>query len=159
MQLGNWSTAFFTLAIAVHTFNSLVLRIRQPTICRNCTVFLGWATAFTAGIWNHWKIRHVSSHMIGTSCSSCGFEAIRIWPYRSDMRLQTSLSKSEIPSSHFASNYVPSSPFDFSKPVHRSLSAPSFLLPCTPLLSSSYAVHCRSKVASNLQSTPPSDGQ
>lgn len=49
-QLGNWSTAYFTVAIAVHTFNSLVLRVRQSGIICNVTMVVGWVIAFVAGV-------------------------------------------------------------------------------------------------------------
>ncbi|PFH53117.1 hypothetical protein AMATHDRAFT_73644 [Amanita thiersii Skay4041] len=49
-QIGNWSTAFFTLSIAIHTFNSLVLRIRQsPFVCAS-TIILGWVISIIAAL-------------------------------------------------------------------------------------------------------------
>jgi hypothetical protein len=45
MQLGSWATAYFTVTIAVHTFNSLVLKRRQSIIVSAVTICLGWITA------------------------------------------------------------------------------------------------------------------
>ncbi|KAF9466546.1 hypothetical protein BDZ94DRAFT_1306142 [Collybia nuda] len=45
MQLGNWSTGYFTVTIAVHTFNSLVLRRRQSALICGSAITVGWITA------------------------------------------------------------------------------------------------------------------
>ncbi|KAF8624523.1 hypothetical protein AX15_005835 [Amanita polypyramis BW_CC] len=50
MQLGNWSTAFFTVAIALHTFNSLVLRVRQSLFICGVTILFGWISAVVAAL-------------------------------------------------------------------------------------------------------------
>ncbi|KAF8896203.1 hypothetical protein BD779DRAFT_567214 [Infundibulicybe gibba] len=50
MQTGNWGTAFFTVTIAIHTFNSLVLRRRQSTIVWTTTVALGWTMSILLAI-------------------------------------------------------------------------------------------------------------
>ncbi|TFK27154.1 hypothetical protein FA15DRAFT_666648 [Coprinopsis marcescibilis] len=42
MQLGTWSSAIFTMSIAVHTFNSLVLKRKQSVILSRCTISIGW---------------------------------------------------------------------------------------------------------------------
>lgn len=44
-QMGNWATAYFTVTIAVHTFNSLVLRKRQSILICATTISLGWILA------------------------------------------------------------------------------------------------------------------
>lgn len=49
MQLGNWSTAYFTVSIAVHTFNSLVLRKRQSALVCGISISVGWITAGILG--------------------------------------------------------------------------------------------------------------
>lgn len=49
MQLGNWSTAYFTVTIAVHTFNSLVLRKRQSALVCAAAISVGWITAAILG--------------------------------------------------------------------------------------------------------------
>ncbi|KAF8072018.1 hypothetical protein FPV67DRAFT_913986 [Lyophyllum atratum] len=45
MQIGNWSTAYFTVSIAVHTFNSLVLQRRQSVLVAGITISIGWISA------------------------------------------------------------------------------------------------------------------
>ncbi|KAJ7583629.1 hypothetical protein C8J56DRAFT_954567 [Mycena floridula] len=42
MQFGNISTAYFTLTIGIHTFNSLVLRKRHSIVVYGTVVALGW---------------------------------------------------------------------------------------------------------------------
>lgn len=49
MQVGNWASAYFTVAIAVHTFNSLVLKRRQSILISLPSIIIGWAIAATAG--------------------------------------------------------------------------------------------------------------
>ncbi|KIL64263.1 hypothetical protein M378DRAFT_41761, partial [Amanita muscaria Koide BX008] len=66
-QLGNWSTAYFTVAIAVHTFNSLVLRVRQSGIICNVTMVVGWVIAFVAGM------ILFNSKLYGPSLVTCDF--------------------------------------------------------------------------------------
>ncbi|ESK86602.1 hypothetical protein Moror_9746 [Moniliophthora roreri MCA 2997] len=45
MQFGNVATAYFTVAIGIHTFNSLVLRKRQSVFIYAPAIFLGWSLA------------------------------------------------------------------------------------------------------------------
>ncbi|KAG6850701.1 hypothetical protein H0H93_009859 [Arthromyces matolae] len=49
MQLGNWAIAYFTVAIAIHTFNSLVMRIRQSSIVSGIAITAGWILAVLVG--------------------------------------------------------------------------------------------------------------
>ncbi|KAJ3758529.1 hypothetical protein EV360DRAFT_25361, partial [Lentinula raphanica] len=49
MQVGNIGTAYFTVAIAFHTFNSLVLRKRQSFYVYGPTIVLGWAISLVLG--------------------------------------------------------------------------------------------------------------
>lgn len=42
MQIGNFSSGYFTIAIAVHTFNSLALKMRQSAIICRTTISIGW---------------------------------------------------------------------------------------------------------------------
>lgn len=42
MQFGTFSTAFFTVSIAVHTFKTLVLRKRQSKLIAWITITIGW---------------------------------------------------------------------------------------------------------------------
>ena len=45
MQFGNIATAYFTLAIAIHTLASLVFRKRQGPAVFLAAVTIGWAAA------------------------------------------------------------------------------------------------------------------
>jgi hypothetical protein len=49
MQVGNWSSAYFTVAIAIHTLNSLVLKMRQSVFISLPTMVIGWVIAGVAG--------------------------------------------------------------------------------------------------------------
>ncbi|KAJ4480069.1 hypothetical protein J3R30DRAFT_3701261 [Lentinula aciculospora] len=49
MQVGNIATAYFTVAIAFHTFNSLVLRKRQSIYVYGPTIVLGWTVSLFLG--------------------------------------------------------------------------------------------------------------
>lgn len=49
MQIGNFSTGYFTIAIVVHTFNSLVMRMRQSAIISRTTITIGWVLAGLIG--------------------------------------------------------------------------------------------------------------
>jgi len=42
MQIGNFAAGYFTVSIAVHTFNSLVLRKRQSAFICRTTILIGW---------------------------------------------------------------------------------------------------------------------
>lgn len=45
MQFGNVSLAYFTAAISLHTFNSLVLRNRQSVAVYSVAILFGWIVA------------------------------------------------------------------------------------------------------------------
>lgn len=49
MIIGDFASAYFTAVIAIHTFNSLVLRYKQPVWVNVAIVTVGWALAFAAG--------------------------------------------------------------------------------------------------------------
>lgn len=49
MQTGNWASAYFTVAIAIHTLNSLVLKKRQSIFISLPTMIIGWTIAVIAG--------------------------------------------------------------------------------------------------------------
>jgi hypothetical protein len=49
MGIGDAGAAYFTATIAVHTFNSLVLRYKQPVWVIAATVGLGWTAALATG--------------------------------------------------------------------------------------------------------------
>jgi len=54
MQIGNWGTAFFTVSIAVHTFNSLVLKRRQSAWSPMIVMGIGWTLAIIAAFIPFW---------------------------------------------------------------------------------------------------------
>ncbi|KAG2017824.1 hypothetical protein CC2G_007299 [Coprinopsis cinerea AmutBmut pab1-1] len=43
LQLGTWASGYFTVAIAIHTFNTLVLRRKQSVITSRSAISVGWA--------------------------------------------------------------------------------------------------------------------
>lgn len=51
MQIATWGAGYFTVAIAIHTFNSLVLRRRQFVIICRSWMCAGWILAFLMGEW------------------------------------------------------------------------------------------------------------
>jgi len=50
MQLGNWATAYFTTAIAIHTCRSLVFRIPQKAWVGSAVMVMGWLSALIVGV-------------------------------------------------------------------------------------------------------------
>ena len=49
MQLGNCATAYFTVAIAFHSFASLGLRIRHSAVIGTVTITAGWVGSVLLG--------------------------------------------------------------------------------------------------------------
>jgi hypothetical protein len=50
MSMGNIAGAYFTVAIAIHTFNSLVLRFRQSAWIGILVISIGWAVALSVSL-------------------------------------------------------------------------------------------------------------
>ncbi|EIN09831.1 hypothetical protein PUNSTDRAFT_86319 [Punctularia strigosozonata HHB-11173 SS5] len=50
MGVGDFGSAYFTALVAVHTFNSLVLRYKQPVWVNIAAVTFGWAGALAVGV-------------------------------------------------------------------------------------------------------------
>lgn len=50
MQLGNLSTAYFTITIGLHTFNSLVLRKRHSAVVYGIVIAFGWIMSASIGL-------------------------------------------------------------------------------------------------------------
>ncbi|KAF9266590.1 hypothetical protein L218DRAFT_896735 [Marasmius fiardii PR-910] len=73
MQFGNIATAYFTVAIGVHTFNSLVLRKRQSVFIYAPTIFLGWALALVVAVL---PIMVDMGNVYGVSGLACGVKMI-----------------------------------------------------------------------------------
>jgi len=49
-QIGQFGTFFFIVTMGVHTFNTLVLRNRQPQWLGPVVTFIGWASAIVIGL-------------------------------------------------------------------------------------------------------------
>lgn len=69
MQFGNIATAYFTVAIGIHTFNSLVLRKRQSIFVLAPAIFLGWSLAVVLAIL---PVMIGMGNVYGVSGLSCG---------------------------------------------------------------------------------------
>jgi len=50
MQIASCGAAYFTVTIALHTFSSLVLRMRQSVIHCRSTIIIGWIFAVSVGL-------------------------------------------------------------------------------------------------------------
>jgi hypothetical protein len=49
MQIGNWSTCFFSIAIGIHTCNSLVFRLYQISYLSIVVTASGWIMSLVIG--------------------------------------------------------------------------------------------------------------
>ncbi|KAH7884684.1 hypothetical protein F5I97DRAFT_2064169 [Phlebopus sp. FC_14] len=67
MQIGVWTTCYFTVAIGLHTCNSLVFRVRQVRWLGSAVNAVGWITAFIAALA---PLHH--SNAYGPNGISCG---------------------------------------------------------------------------------------
>lgn len=65
MQIGNWSTCFFSIAIGIHTCNSLVFRLYQISYLSIVVIAFGWIMSLVIGKW-----RYNSNRVDIISCSS-----------------------------------------------------------------------------------------
>jgi hypothetical protein len=85
MQIGNWATGYFTVAIAVHTCISLVFRIPQKAWVGPAVMVMGWLSALAVG--KLVDVRVFSEHII-SSCYDrrCPFKNGR-FPERLDLWL------------------------------------------------------------------------
>lgn len=72
MQIGNIATAYFTVAIAFHTFNSLVLRKKQSIYVYGPTIFIGWSVSLVLAFLP--LIRNMGA-VYGPSGLACGVRA------------------------------------------------------------------------------------
>ncbi|EIW84202.1 hypothetical protein CONPUDRAFT_29572, partial [Coniophora puteana RWD-64-598 SS2] len=50
MQIGTWATSYFTIAIALHTCNSLIFGVARTRWLSRVVISLGWAISIVAGI-------------------------------------------------------------------------------------------------------------
>ncbi|KAK7454478.1 hypothetical protein VKT23_011234 [Stygiomarasmius scandens] len=74
MQFGNIAAAYFTVAIAVHTFNSLVLRKRQSAFIYAPAIALGWTLAAIVSLLPLITSKS-NGPLYGVSGLSCGVKA------------------------------------------------------------------------------------
>ncbi|KAF5367164.1 hypothetical protein D9758_004004 [Tetrapyrgos nigripes] len=73
MQFGNIAGAYFTVAIAVHTINSLVLRKRQSVFIFGPAIALGWTLAAVISLLP--LVTKTNGPLYGVSGLSCGVRA------------------------------------------------------------------------------------
>ncbi|KIM40010.1 hypothetical protein M413DRAFT_189985 [Hebeloma cylindrosporum] len=74
-QIGNFSSAYFTTAIAVHTFNSLVMRRRQSVIICRSTIIIGWVwSGLMAGA--PFLIHGADGYVYGADGLACGVRPV-----------------------------------------------------------------------------------
>ncbi|EKM78676.1 hypothetical protein AGABI1DRAFT_128960 [Agaricus bisporus var. burnettii JB137-S8] len=71
MQVGNWASAYFTVAIAVHTFNSLVLKKKKSMCISIPTMVMGWVIAVLVAI-VPLLLHKAEGSIYGPSGLSCG---------------------------------------------------------------------------------------
>jgi hypothetical protein len=77
MSIGNTSTAYFTVAIAVHSFNSLVLRYRQSTWAGLAIILVGWTFALSISFAPLSPLLEKGA-MYGPGDLTCGVQSIYI---------------------------------------------------------------------------------
>lgn len=77
IQVGNWATAYFTVSIGFHTFNSLVLRRKQSVLLAGSVIIAGWISAalIAAGPFISFQ-HHKFGPIYGASGLSCGVSAV-----------------------------------------------------------------------------------
>ncbi|KAL0060829.1 hypothetical protein AAF712_004988 [Marasmius tenuissimus] len=73
MQFGNIASAYFTVAIGIHTFNSLVLRKRQSVFIYAPAIFIGWAAALVISVL---PVMVDLGKIYGVSGLACGVKTI-----------------------------------------------------------------------------------
>ncbi|KAE9408361.1 hypothetical protein BT96DRAFT_697144 [Gymnopus androsaceus JB14] len=76
MQIGNIATAYFTVAIAIHTFNSLVLRKRQSICVYGPTIIIGWLTSLAVAFV---PLLPQMGPLYGPSALACGVRPTFPW--------------------------------------------------------------------------------
>lgn len=75
MQIASYGSGYFTVTIAVHTFNSLVLRRRQSVILCRSTMGLGWIVAILGGL-IPFMIHHPDGYVYGANGLTCGVRLV-----------------------------------------------------------------------------------
>ncbi|KAF8802528.1 hypothetical protein BYT27DRAFT_6764092 [Phlegmacium glaucopus] len=75
LQIATWGAGYFTVTIAVHTFNSLVLRRRQSVILCRSTMSIGWIIAILAGL-IPFALHQPDGHVYGVDKLACGVRSV-----------------------------------------------------------------------------------
>jgi len=55
MQFGSWTTCFFSVAIGIHTCNSLVFRLSQTNWLSVVVIAFGWIASLLIGKWRYYS--------------------------------------------------------------------------------------------------------
>ncbi|KAF8207160.1 hypothetical protein K438DRAFT_1714041 [Mycena galopus ATCC 62051] len=76
MQVANFAGAYFTIAIAIHTVNSLVLKKRQSTWVCITTISVGWMTSAVLAVAPLLYKTGATGSMYGISGLSCGIRDV-----------------------------------------------------------------------------------
>jgi len=75
MQIACCGAAYFTVTIALHTFCSLVLRMRQSVVHCRSTMIIGWIFAITMGLIPY-MIDKSHGHVYGAVGLTCGVRSV-----------------------------------------------------------------------------------
>ncbi|KAH9481673.1 hypothetical protein JR316_0006200 [Psilocybe cubensis] len=75
MQIGNFSTGYFTIAIAVHTFNCLVLKMRQSVLVCRTAITVGWVFSLLVAV-GPFFVHPEEGYVYGAAGLMCGVRAI-----------------------------------------------------------------------------------
>jgi len=75
MQISSCGAAYFTVTIALHTFSSLVLRMRQSVIHCRSTMIIGWIFAISVGLIPY-MIHMSHGHVYGAVGLTCGVRSV-----------------------------------------------------------------------------------
>ncbi|KAH9057825.1 hypothetical protein EDB87DRAFT_973535 [Lactarius vividus] len=72
-ELGEFGSSFFVVAMGIHTFNTLVLRNRQPQWVGPVVTTLGWASALAVGTGPLTISSHANGPLYDIGSLMCGF--------------------------------------------------------------------------------------
>jgi len=75
MQIATYSAGYFTVAIAVHAFNSLVLERRQSVILCRSTMSIGWIIAILVGL-IPFMIHKPDGYVYGAAGLTCSIRSV-----------------------------------------------------------------------------------
>ena len=104
LQLGNWSSAYFTVAIALHAFTSLVLRVRHSTLLCGVMISFGWLAAIAVGEVLHEGRGHASHKLL--SFGSGGRKPLHVRPCRRNVQFRANPFNGKVSTSRSTGNYA-----------------------------------------------------